>query len=199
MRIVIDGACGSGKTTFLLGQGFGEKTCDLNIKNLGFTVISDLLDDSFNEGLKKGILPPKSYENWNSLFRIILRNGKLQYDLANNVDDEIVWYDRGVPYIDVISRDESVPLALDVETKIKKFRYDYVFVFSPVETFDLSNTVKGGFKHFTMEERLASFERTYEAYSKYYSAVYKVPMFSSDLIENFTERYQFICSIINEL
>jgi len=198
MRVVIDGACGSGKTTFLLGQGFGKKICGLNIKNLRATVISDLLDDSFNEGLKKGILPPQNYENWNNLFRIILRNGELQYNSANNADREIIWYDRGVPYIDVISQDESVPLAIDVKAKIEKFHYDYVFVFSPIETFDLSNTVKGGFKYFTLEERCMSFERTYEAYKKHCSNVYKVPVFSSDLIENFTKRYQFICSIINK-
>lgn len=197
MRIVIDGGCGSGKTTFLKGKGFGNDICNLSINNLGFPILSDLLDTSFNEGLNCGILPPKSDQDWNSLFYFILQNGKKQYDFAKGSEDKIFWYDRGVPYIHVIAKEESVPMDLEVINRIREFQYDYVFVFSPIETFDLSHTAKGGFKFFSLEDRYNSFENTYEAYSNYLKNVYKVPVFSDNLVDNFKKRYDFINRIIN--
>lgn len=193
MRIVIDGACGSGKTTFL--KGTTNCVSLPSIEKLGYTVFSDLLGYSFSCANKQGIIPPRNFKEWNILFEIILNKGSEQFN--QGCGDDIYWYDRGIPYIKVISDTEKIDLYTNIQNEYKEFKYDYAFIFHPIEEFDLSNTLKGGLRTFTLEDRYISFEKTCEVYSNVCNNVYTVPVFSDNYETNFLKRYEYINEIIN--
>ena len=129
MRIVIDGAHGGGKTTFLSGVTHNESVpC---IKQLGYKIFSDLIGKSFFEGRKLKIVPPQNQDDWNKLFYLILENGIKQFKEGEG--EELYWYDRSMSYVGVISQMENIPLPIEINNRLKLYTYDYVFVFEPIE------------------------------------------------------------------
>lgn len=203
MRIVIDGAAGSGKTTFLscnyLRNNLKKKN-DVEIPtiiNLGYKVFSELIQGSVNQARKYNIIPPKKTDEWNKLFEIIYNRGKLQYEESDG--ENICWYDRGLPFIAVFAKAHGIEINTELLEKIKMFRYDYIFIFEPIASYDLSMKDNGKFQPLSLEDRYIEFERTKKIYEELGYQVYTVPFFSENLLENFKQRYEFIKNIIPDL
>ena len=84
MRVVIDGAAGSGKTTFL-SNNYLSKFIKKEYENLpsivsrGYTVFSELVQGSINEAKAMNISPPQNDDEWKKLFDIMLAKGIQQY------------------------------------------------------------------------------------------------------------------------
>lgn len=202
MRIVIDGAAGSGKTTFLSCDYYNPrlKMADdklPNIKKFGYTVFSELIQSSLNEAKEEGILPPKNQDYWNRIFEIMFARGVEQYNGAN--EDEIYWYDRGIPFISAFAIAHGVSVSQELFQEFGTYVYDYVFVFEPIKEYDLSGEDNGRLKRITLEDRYNEYKLTADIYRKLGNKVYEVPVFSQDLEENFWKRYQYIKTIIPEL
>lgn len=195
MRIVIDGAAGSGKSTFLGTKYFDNKIP--NISNLGYTVFSELIRSSLDKGEQLEISPPKTYSDWEKLFEIMFEKAKLQYD--SGVGDDIFWYDRGMPFISVFANAHDVFITQEMRKSFNEYIYDYVFVFKPIDSFDLSVKAKGKLKSLTLEDRYIEFKRTCDIYKELGHVVYEVPVFSNNLIENYYKRYEYIKNIIPNL
>ncbi len=194
MRIAIDGAAGSGKSTFL-----GTRNSDgiPNITDCGYPVFSELIRGSLDEGIRLNICPPKSNSDWLSLFDIMFEKAKKQYE--DGSEDKIYWYDRGMPFIGVFANAHDVSITSKMYELFFDFPYDYVFIFKPIDSFDLSNNPKGKLKNLTLEDRYIEFERTCKIYQDLGHKVHVVPVFSDDLSTNFYMRFEFIKSIVSEL
>lgn len=192
MRIVIDGAHGSGKTTFLKGVIYNERVPCIN--QLGYTIFSDLIGKSFFEGRKIKIVPPQNESDWNKLFYLILEKGINQFEEGKG--EEIYWYDRGIPYINVISQMDNIPLPIEIFDKIRLYTYDYVFVFEPIESCDFTKIRKAGCRTFSIADRYDCVDKTYRTYAEAGNKVYRVPVFSADYNVNFKRRFEFISNII---
>ena len=188
MRIVLDGAHGAGKSTFLYGSTQVQN--NISIKKLGYPIFSDLIGDSFNEGKNVGVVPPKDQQDYNVLFDIIARRGLEQY--LEGDGKEIYWYERGIHYINVIAEMDGYSVPIDILALIQKVQYDYVFVFDPIESCDFSNVHKMGCRSFTLEDRYDCVEKTCKVYEKVGNKVCRVPVFSPDEDENFLLRYNFM-------
>lgn len=195
MRIVIDGAAGSGKSTFL-GTKYFDKDIP-NIANIGYIVFSELIRSSLDRGEQLGICPPKTYSDWKNLFKIMFEKAKFQYD--NGEGDNIFWYDRGMPFISVFANAHDVYITHEMRKLFNEYIYDYVFIFKPIDSFDLSVKAKGKLKSLTLEDRYVEFERTCDIYRELGHIVYEVPVFSNNLIENYHKRYEYIRKIIPDL
>ena len=194
MRIVIDGAAGSGKSTFL---GTKNITGIPTITDDGYTVFAELIRSSLDKGTKLGICPPQSYDDWSVLFSIMFDKAKEQHDAG--CGDQIYWYDRGMPFISVFANAHNVSITEQMYSEFKNYLYDYVFIFMPIDSFDLSNNPKGKLKNITLEDRYVEFERTCRIYQALGHTVHVVPVFSDNLTENFQMRLEYIKSIIPEL
>lgn len=90
MRIIIDGACGSGKTTFL--TEIKNRITEKHISNI--QVFNELIKGSINEGRNQEICPPKNDSDWEKLFTLVLDRGISQYE--NSAFNGIAWLDRGL-------------------------------------------------------------------------------------------------------
>lgn len=194
MRIVIDGAHGSGKSTFLKGvKNKIEIPC---IEQMGQPIFSDLIGRSFFAGRKLKIVPPKSQDDWNALFCLIVENGIKQYWAGNDL--KTYWYDRGLHYAKVIAQMDGNSFPEDLIDKMREFTYDYAFIFEPVETCDFSKIHKAGCRSFSLTDRYECVDITYKIYEEAGSKVCKVPMFSTDFSENFYQRYNLISDYIKQ-
>lgn len=199
MRVVIDGAAGSGKTTFLSCNYLNKirKECSkktINIASLGYTVFSEMMQGAINEAAESKIIPPSSSDEWNQLLHIIFKRGKKQFDDANPAN--ICWYDRGLPFIKAFANINNVELSEEICKKIKDNKYDYAFIFRPIEEFDLSMPNNGKFGPMSLEDRYNEFRAILDAYRQFGYTVYEVPVFSNNLEENFQRRFSFIKEIV---
>jgi len=202
MRIVIDGAPGSGKTTFISCNFLDpvRRQCSVNVSNLssmGFKVFTEMVEESVIETKKIGKYPPNSSERWNVLFNIILRNGIKHYEEGANFD--VSWYDRGLPFLTTFAKANNQILPDSIINALSLYSYDYIFVFEPILSFDLSKENNGKFRTLTVEDRLYEYELTIKSYESLGYQVVSVPVFSDDLTVNFKKRYQFINSFIPNL
>lgn len=127
----------------------------------------------------------------------MFEKAKLQYD--SGVGDNIFWYDRGMPFISVFANAHDVSVTHEMRKLFNKYIYDYVFIFEPIDSFDLSVRAKGKLKSLTLEDRYIEFERTCDIYRKLGHIVHEVPVFSNNLIENYYKRYEYIKGIIPNL
>ncbi len=188
MRIVIDGAHGAGKTTFLNGNPNDPfLPC---VFKLGERIFSDLIGDSFQEGKELNVVPPESEQDYWKIFEIIMKRGNEQF--IQGAGEDICWYDRGLHFINVIAQMENVTVPLDIQNKLNSIVYDYVFVFEPIESYDFSNIRKHDCRSFSIQDRYDSVTKTIASYKKADSKVFRVPVFSSNLRENYIRRMKFI-------
>lgn len=199
MRIVIDGAAGSGKTTFISCNFLNpiRKGCSSitqNLSSLGYHVFTEMVEESIIETQKIGEYPPNSYKRWNILFSLILHNG-----IKHFIDGEaysIAWYDRGLPFLKTFANVNGQILPSSILDEIPNYKYDYVFVFEPIRSFDLSNVNNGKFRSLTLQDRLYEHELTIASYKSFGYNVFSVPVFTDDLMLNFEKRLQFIRDIV---
>ena len=194
IRIVIDGAAGSGKTTFLSCNFLSDlrKDCSqntINIASLGFSVFSEMMQGAVNDGKKIGIIPPVQTEDWNELFNLIYRRGVDQYKAAKT---DISWYDRGLHFLKAFADVNKQKISKPLYEGIRNYKYDYVFIFKPIESFDLSMPNNGKFGPMSLEDRYNEFQTIVSAYKEFGHTVFIVPVFSNDLEENFYRRFSFI-------
>lgn len=195
IRIVIDGAAGSGKTTFLSCNFLSNlrKECSsqdtINIASLGFSVFSEMMQGAVNDAKKIGIIPPMQKEDWDELFNLIYRRGVEQYKAAKT---GIFWYDRGLHFLKAFAdvNEQKIPKVL--YEGIGNYKYDYVFIFKPIESFDLSMINNGKFGPMSLEDRYNEFQAIVNAYKEFGHTVFTVPVFSNNLEENFYRRFSFI-------
>lgn len=202
MRVVIDGAAGSGKTTFL-SNNYLSKFIKKEYENLpsivsrGYTVFSELVQGSINEAKAMNISPPQNDDEWKKLFDIMLAKGIQQYRAGDGSD--IYWYDRGIPFISAFATAHNVVLPLDMREKFELYRYDYIFIFKPIDSYDLSMTSNGKYKPLTLEDRYEEYERTCCIYESLGYDVHRVPVYSDNLIDNFNRRLNYIKEIIPDV
>lgn len=175
MRIIIDGSCGSGKTTFLTEIKY--RIAKNKIGNM--QVFTELIKGSINEGKTKGICPPSNDFAWESLFNLILNRGISQYE--NSSFNGIAWLDRGLPFLSIFAKEHDKKISDDMIYKIMKYKYDCVFLFEPIPSLDLSTADNGKFRLFSLEERFASYEMTYREYKKSGHKIYRLPCFSANI------------------
>lgn len=195
IRIVIDGAAGSGKTTFLSCNFLSSirKECSqnaINIASLGFSVFSEMMQGAVNDAKKIGIIPPVQAEDWNELFHLIYRRGVEQYKAG--VETDISWYDRGLHFLKAFADVNKQKISKLLYESIMNYKYDYVFIFKPIESFDLFMPNNGKFGPMSLEDRYKEFETIVNAYKEFGHTVYIVPAFSNNLEENFYRRFSFI-------
>lgn len=174
MRIIIDGACGSGKTTFL--TEIKNRITEKHISNI--QVFNELIKGSINEGRNQEICPPKNDSDWEKLFTLVLDRGISQYE--NSAFNGIAWLDRGLPFLNVFAKEHDKKLPDEMIHKIMKYIYDVVFLFEPIPSLDLSTVDNGKFRLFSLDERRASYEMTYKEYQKSGHRVYRLPYYSND-------------------
>lgn len=198
MRIVIDGGCGSGKTTFLSLNYL----CDIR-KNIsvispncpciatidGYTVFSELVQGTVNEYKKRAVYPPNNKCSWKTFFEIFLKNGVQQF---LNGENKICWYDRGLPFMLRFAETHGTVIPEQIISKINEYKYDYIFIFMPIDQFDLDYKNNGKAMPATLEDRYKDSYATKAIYERYGYNVVEVPMFSLDLEENFYKRYMYI-------
>lgn len=120
MRIVIDGAHGSGKSTFL--NGIKNETNIPSIKQMGQTIFSDLIGKSFFQGRQRKIVPPKDQKDWDKLFYLIVKNGIQQYNAGKG--SNLFWYERGLHYAKVIAKMDGNSFSPNLENIISQYTYD---------------------------------------------------------------------------
>ena len=202
MRIVIDGTAGCGKTTFISCNFLDpvRKQCSANVFNLslmGYKVFTEMVQESVEELKRIGEYPPNSVKRWNILFNIILRNGIKHYEEGANYN--ISWYDRGLPFLISFAKHNGQVLPKSIVDVVDKYRYDYVFAFDPIVSFDLSKDNNGKFRKLTVEDRLIDHESIIQSYEELGYEVVRVPLFSDNLTINFEKRLQFIGSFIPDL
>ncbi len=195
MRIVIDGASGSGKTTFLscnylsiLRKERSQRT--INIASLGYPVFSEMMQGAVNEAKELKIIPPIKKSDWNQLFYIIYKKGIEQFNAAEN--GKISWYDRGLHFLKAFADINNFKLPEKIYSEIKNYKYDYVFVFKPIDEFDLSMPNNGKFGPMSLSDRYKEFQAIIESYQEFGHSIFIVPVFSNNLEENFEKRLLFI-------
>ena len=194
IRIVIDGASGSGKTTFLSCNFLSDlrKKCSpntINIASLGYPVFSEMMQGAVNDAKKIGVIPPVQTEDWKKLFQLIYKRGVEQYEAAKA---NILWYDRGIHFLKAFADVNNQKLPEPLFENIRNYRYDYAFIFKPIETFDLSIPDNGKFGPMSLDDRYREFEAIVNAYTEFNHKVFIVPVFSNNLEENFYRRLSFI-------
>lgn len=202
MRIVIDGAPGSGKTTFISCNFLDpvRKQCSFstrNLSSLGYQVFTEMVEESVIETKKIGKFPPNNVDRWNILFKLILNNGIKHYNEGASYN--MSWYDRGLPFLKTFAKANGQILPTSILDEIPKYKYDYVFIFEPIESFDLSKANNGKFRTLTFEDRLYEHELTIASYKSLGHEVFSVPVFTDNLADNFEKRYQFIKNIVPNL
>lgn len=194
MRIVIDGAHGAGKTTFLYGKdGNSLIPC---VKDNSCRIFTDLIGKSFYEGINENVVPPKSNKDFIRIFELILKRGREQF--LQGTGDKVFWYDRGIHFINVIAEMENQMVPKKILSALNEYIYDYVFVFEPIESYDFTKIRKAGFRTFTIADRRNCVNLTYNSYKKVCDNVFIVPVFSNDLSENYYRRLDFIKSKISK-
>lgn len=190
MRIILDGSCGSGKTTFL--TEIKKRIAENNIDNM--QVFTELIKGSINEGKSMGICPPKNDFAWESLFNLILERGISQYE--NSSFNGIAWLDRGLPFLSIFAKEHDKKISDDMLDKIMKYKYDCVFLFEPIPSLDLSTADNGKFRLFSLEERIASYEMTYQEYQKSGHIIYRLPCYSADKHYDFLMKLNAISDVL---
>lgn len=190
MRIILDGSCGSGKTTFL--TAIKNRIAENKIGNM--QVFTELIKGSINEGKSKGICPPRNDFAWESLFNLILERGISQYE--NSSFNGIAWLDRGLPFLSIFAKEHDKKISDDMFDKIMKYKYDCVFLFEPIPSLDLSTSDNGKFRLFSLEERIASYEMTYKEYQKSGHKIYRIPCFSTDIHYDFLMKLNTISEML---
>lgn len=199
MRIVIDGAPGSGKSTFL-GTKYASELRKYGIPTVfekGYTVFSELMRGSLDEGINIGIVPPKNINHWNQLFQLIFEKARDQYN--SGAGNNIFWYDRGLPYLYVLGQSFDIYPDETVMKSMHDFNYDYVFVFRVIESYDLSKNAPGKLSLLTLDDRYNRHQKTMDIYKKLGHTVYEVPVFSDDLKVNFEKRFEYISNIVGNM
>lgn len=202
MRIVIDGAPGSGKTTFLSCNYLDpvRRMCSIptqNLSLLGYKVFAEMVEESVIETKKMGLFPPNNNSRWNFLFRQVLKNGIKYYKEGELYN--VSWYDRGLPFLKTFAQANGQTLPSEIVEQISKYKYDYIFVFEPIDSFDLSKTNNGKFRTLTLEDRYYEHKLTLSSYRELGYNVFSVPTFSNDLGINFNKRFNFIKEIVPQL
>ena len=164
MRIVVDGAHGAGKSTFLNGIK------PLRKDDRFFT---DLIGTSFLIGVTKGVVPAKNNEDWNALFEIIVNRGIDQFNQA--AENSYNWYERGIHFAEVISKMDGTPFPGLLLPRINEKVYDYAFVFEPIETIDFSNVHRFEGRSFSLEDRWKCVDITTSVYQSLGCKTCRVP------------------------
>jgi len=199
MRIVIDGAPGSGKSTFL-GTKYASELREKGIPTViekNYTVFPELMRGSLDEGINIGIVPPRTINHWNQLFQLIFKKAEDQYN--SGAGNDIFWYDRGMPYLYVLGHSFDIYPDETVMKSMRHFKYDYVFIFEVIESYDLSKNAPGKFSLLSLEDRYNRHQKTIDIYRKLGHTVYEVPVFSDDLKVNFEKRFEYISSIVGNI
>lgn len=180
-RIVIDGTAGCGKTTFLTGSStiHPDEPHYECIKDLGYSVFSELIRGSIRIKKAKGEDP---FSDLGDFFNICIDRALEFFHQAelSGDDGKVFFYDRGLPYIKIMSERYGYKMQDEFYEICKTHRYDSpVFVFAPIRSHDMRfpkpNEDKG--KGYTLEERLKQHQYVMETYKEFGYSVVEVPVF----------------------
>jgi predicted ATPase len=158
-RIVITGGPSTGKTSVI------ER-----IERVGFFCFSEISREITLEARQQGI--PQLFVSDPVLFSEKIIEGRIrQFQTAKELDQPIVFYDRGIP--DVVAYMDCFGQSYDdhfVES-CKNYRYDHVFLLPPWKEIHESDNER--YENFEEAERIHTFLK--KAYSHYGYKIIDVP------------------------
>lgn len=194
MRLVIDGTAGCGKTTFLTGSStiYPDEQHYQCIRDQGYSVFSELIRGAIRARKAQGVDPFSDLEDF---FRICVERAIDFYQHAEG-NKGIYFYDRGLPYLKIMSQRYGYQMPYTFDELCQKYRYDNpVFVFAPIVSHDMRfpkpNEDKG--KGYTLEERLKQHQLVMEVYKNLGYDVVEVPVYNDgDIAMNNAKRLSFI-------
>ena len=188
-RIVIDGAPGSGKTSLLTGMSQRDESMKkfVCLKAAGYTVFNDLIISIIDQMRKKDIKDPS--DDWNMFFELAIDRAIDFYESAET--DLINFYDRGIFYLEILSKRYGCELPKRYFDFCEKNRYDDpIFVLNPILSIDMTKPHKTDNMHkvYSIEDRLLQHQQIVELYKKYGYEVVEIPLFGNDLNESTQQR-----------
>ena len=177
MRIVIDGTVGAGKTSILLGtsQRDSEHKTFKCLNELGYPVFSDLVINVIKEMRSNGINDPA--ENWKLFFKLAVDYSIEYYREAQ--DNTINFYDRGIFYLEILSKRYNCELPQKYYDFCMENRYDNpVFILDPIVSLDMSTPhfTDNKQKRYSLQERIEQHEQIIELYKTNGYDIVEVPV-----------------------
>jgi predicted ATPase len=173
-KIVITGGPGTGKSTIIE---------ELSKRN--FTCMPEISREVTLNARKKGI--EQLFLTKPLLFSELLLEGRInQYLEANAKNNEIVFFDRGIPDVHAYMNYISIDYPETYITKSNLYRYNYIFLMPPWEEIYISDNER--YENF--EQALAIHNHLEKTYKKLNYSIIEVP------IGSINERTDFILNKI---
>ena len=196
MRIVIDGTVGAGKTTVLIGTSQRDrlKRRFISLKDMGFSVYSDLVIDVIKEMRIRGLQDPS--ENWKLFFEIATNHAIEYYENADV--NSINFYDRGIFFLEIMAKRYGYSMPPKYFEFCHQNRYDSpVFIFEPVWGIDMTKPQEtdNRQKIYTERDRRLQHQQVIDLYKAYNYDIIEVPLGS----DNINESVDFRLKIVKEV
>ena len=173
------------KIALIGGPGTGKTSVLNELINRNFTCFEEISREVTLEAQKKGI--EQLFLTEPLLFsKMLLKGREQQFKDAQNSIEELIFFDRGLPDVIAYLEYSNTAYPKEFTDKCVKYRYDYIFHFSPWEKI-----------YITDNERYESFDEAIEI-DKYLLKTYNKLNYKSITIPfgNINQRTDFILNTI---